>query len=141
MVRCPDCRTFVRTSGMADHRELFHKEPEAEVEAGIEELQELDVDVVEDTAQDAHERAMSEFIAENAEFEQRINSEPNATSSPAPRRKNSKRKLETEFIDDAATDPVASISKKSKDTHTCTLCNKDFARKDTLKRHLKTMHK
>ena len=107
------------------------------MEAGIEELQELDVDVGEDTAQDVHERAMSEFIAENAEFEQRIN----ATSSPAPRRRNTKRKLETEFIDDAATDPVASISKKTKATHTCTLCNKEYARKDTLKRHLNTMHK
>ena len=96
---------------------------------------------VEETAQAAHERGMREFIKENAEFEQRINSEPNAACSPDPRRKNSKRNLETEFIIDANTDPFASISKKSKAIHTCTVCQKKYARKDTLKRHILTIHK
>ena len=63
-----------------------------------------------------------------------------ATSSPAPRR-NPKRRIDTEFITDDGIEPIASLTKRLKVKIPCTVCQKEFARNDTLKRHMKTFHK
>ena len=131
MVRCSVCRTFVRQSGMTEHHNLFHPEPEPELP-----------DVQEEApvpTTDTELEAIRQFEEENAEFERRINSDQ--TSSPVPRRRNAKRRLEAAFIDDDSAERMASLSKKAKGTNNCTVCHKSFARKDTLKRHISTIHK
>ena len=69
-------------------------------------------------------------------------SEPEITSSPAPVR-NSKRRIQLEFIEDDDNEEIGSITKKRRvhtTKHNCEVCDKCFATKHTLKRHLLTIH-